>query len=101
MSSYEQSYLGQLRKLVGNRKLISPAVRAVIHDTHGQVLLIRRSDNQKWALPAGSMELDESVYNALVREVREETGLIVLSATLIAINSEPRFSFTNAFGAQN
>ena len=35
------------------------------------------------------MELDESVYDSLKREVKEETGLDVLAATLIAVHSGP------------
>ena len=101
MSAYEESYLGQLRKLVGNRMLITPAVRAAIRDEQGAILLIRRSENGKWGFPAGSMELDESVWDAMQREVKEETGLDVITATLIAIYSEPRFQFTNAFGGQH
>ena len=42
----------------------------------------------------------ESVTDCLRREVREETGLEVVEATLIAVYSEPRFSFTNAFGGE-
>jgi ADP-ribose pyrophosphatase YjhB (NUDIX family) len=101
MTRYEDSYLGQLRQLVGNRKLITPAVRAVIYDQHGHVLLIQRKDNQRWGLPAGSLELNESVSDCLRREVQEETGLIVISATPVAIYSEPRFAFTNAFGGEH
>jgi len=40
-------------------------------------------------MPAGAMELDESIYDCVVREVKEETGLDVESATLIAIYSSP------------
>lgn len=101
MSSYEKSYLGQLRKLIGNRKLITPGVRAVIQDDQGRILFVRRKDNNKWVIPAGSLELDESIYDCLKREVKEETGLNVISATLIAIYSEPRFAFTNAYGGEN
>ena len=98
---WEASYLGQLRGLVGNRMLITPGASAVIRDDDGQVLLIQRSDNLEWAIPGGSMELGHSVYDTLVREVREETGLEVVSATLFAIYSEPRFAFTNAYGNEH
>lgn len=98
MPDYEQSYLGQLRQLVGKRKIMVVSVRAVIANTAGDILLVRRSDNQEWVLPAGSMELDESVYEACVREVREETGLEVEAATLIAVYSDPRWSIVTAYG---
>ena len=98
MPSYEESYLGQLRKLVGTRKLVVPAASAVVQDDSGRVLLIRRRDNLEWAAPAGGMELDESIYDTLVREVKGESGLDVISATLFAIYSESRFARTDAFG---
>ena len=49
-------------------------------------------------MPAGTMELEESVYGALQREVKEETGLDVLSATLFAIYSDPRFGGVDGWG---
>lgn len=101
MLSFEDSYHGQLRKVVGNRRLILPSTRAVIQDEQDRVLLVRRNDNGAWVMPAGSLELGESVLDCLKREVREETKLEVLAATPIAIYSEPRFAFTNAYGGQH
>ena len=101
MSSFEESYVGQLRKLVGNRRLLTPGTGAFIFDERGRILLVRRRDNGVWAMPAGMMELAETVYDAMCREVREETGLEVLSATLVAIYSGPRFAWTNQFGSKH
>ena len=101
MTSFEESYLGQLRKLVGNRKLLTPVTRAIIQDERGRTLFGQRRDNHKWGLPGGFMELDETVYDALCREVKEETGLDVESATLIAIYSGPRFAGTNQYGNEH
>lgn len=98
MPDYEQSYLGQLRKHVGNNKLIAVGVRAILQDEMGRILFVQRSDNRQWVLPAGSMELDESIFDACRREVWEETGLTVESATLIAVYSHPRYSIVTAFG---
>ena len=98
MTSYEQSYVGQLRKLVGDRMLLTPGVRALIRDEHGRALFIRRSDNGRWGMPAGGMELRETVLETLRREVNEETGLDVVSATLIAIYSGARYAFKSAYG---
>ena len=98
---FEASYLGQLRAVMGNRMLITPGASAVIRDDEGRILLIQRSDNLEWAIPGGSMELGYSVYDTLVREVWEETGLEVVSATLFAIYSEPRFAFTNVYGNES
>lgn len=95
---YEESYIGQLRKLVGNRTLIGVSARAIIQDEQERILLVRRSDNGTWVMPAGAMELNESILDCVKREVWEETGLEVLEATPIALYSESRFAYTTAFG---
>lgn len=69
---------------------LRPGVAAVIQDGAGQILLQRRSDNGLWGLPGGSVEIGESVRDAIVREVREETGLSVEVVRLIGVYSDPR-----------
>ena len=68
--------------------VIRPGVAAVILTSAG-VLLQRRDDNGKWGLPGGGVEPGESVRTALVREVREETGLEVEPLRLIGVYSDP------------
>lgn len=97
--AWEDSYLGQIRTLVGgDRMLLFVGARCIARDDRGQVLLIRRSDNGHWALPAGAMELGESISDCAVREVLEETGLSVLGVTPIAVHSGPRYTGTNSWG---
>ena len=55
-------------------------VGAVVVDA-GRVLLVRRGTE----LPGGLVELGEGLLNAVVREVREETGLIVEPLELIEL----------------
>ena len=98
MSSYEESYAGQLRKLVGSRMLLTPGVRGLIRDERGRVLFIRRRDNSKWGMPAGGIELRETVYEALQREIKEETGLEAVAATLVAVYSGEAVTFKSAYG---
>ncbi|REK56587.1 MAG: NUDIX hydrolase [Thermobacillus sp.] len=79
---------------MGDAKLINVACRGIILDGEGNVLLVRRADNGRWVMPAGAMELDESVLDALNREMREETGLEVEEAELVAVYSDPeRYSY--------
>ncbi len=95
---WEESYEGQLRQVVGSRQLILPAARAVILDELGRAMFVRRSDDGTWVLPAGALELDESVVDCLHREVEEETGLVVEAATLFAVYSSPDYVFTTHYG---
>jgi 8-oxo-dGTP pyrophosphatase MutT (NUDIX family) len=68
---------------------IRPAVSAVIFDRRGRLLLQQRSDGGQWGLPGGSVEIGESVREAVVREVLEETGLTVAARRLVGVYSSP------------
>ena len=68
---------------------IRPAVSAVIFDRRGRLLLQQRSDGGQWGLPGGSVEIGESVRDAIQREVREETGLTTTVRRLVGVYSEP------------
>ncbi len=58
----------------------------VIH--RGRALLVRRGAEPalgQWSIPGGLIELGESLREAVIREVREETGLIVEPVELIEL----------------
>src|SRR5579863_8666472 len=58
----------------------------VVHE--GRVLVARRGNpplKGHWTLPGGVLELGESLAEGLVREVREETGLIVEPVELVEL----------------
>ena len=63
-------------------------VVALIQD-NGRVLLDRRADAPFWGLIAGRVEADETLEQALRREVDEETGLAVASFSLFGTFSDP------------
>jgi len=71
------------------------AVGALV-ERQGQVLLVRRAVIPKigsWCLPAGYVEYEEGPVMAAIREVREETGLVVQVQGLLAayhITTDPR-----------
>jgi 8-oxo-dGTP pyrophosphatase MutT (NUDIX family) len=96
VSKYEDSYVGRIRKLIGKEKLIIVATRAIIRDDEGRVLFVRRTDNSKWVMPSGALELEETLFEGMKREVKEETGLNVVAATPMAIYSYP--SSITAYG---
>jgi ADP-ribose pyrophosphatase YjhB (NUDIX family) len=69
---------------------IQVAVSAFILNDAGQLLLIRRSDNGLYSIPGGGQEVGETVTQAVVREVHEETGVTVEVTGLIGIYSDPQ-----------
>ncbi len=57
----------------------------IVINESGQVLLIQRDDSRTFAPPGGSMEVGELPTDNVAREVREETGLIVLPVRLVGV----------------
>jgi len=69
---------------------IVPSVNVVVENDRGEILLIRRSDNDNWALPGGAIDLGESMTQAAVREVKEETGIDCEVTGLVGIYTDPK-----------
>jgi ADP-ribose pyrophosphatase YjhB (NUDIX family) len=65
------------------------ATTAVVFDSAGRLLLHRRTDNGRWALPGGTMEIGERADECIAREVQEETGYEVEVVRLVGIYSDP------------
>lgn len=71
--------MGELRhKFV----LLQDGAAAIIVNDLGQILLQRRTDNDKWGLPGGCQELGERFEETIIREVKEETNLDVKEENL-------------------
>ena len=68
---------------------IVPAVNVVVTNDAGEILLIRRTDNDNWALPGGAMDIGESLAQAAIRETKEETGIDCEITGLSGIYTDP------------
>ena len=69
-----------------------PCVGAIVRDGAGRLLLIKRGHDPeagRWSLPGGRIEPGETDAQALVREMREETGLIVQPGPLVGAVERP------------
>ena len=56
----------------------------------GRIVLIRRRDNGRWALPGGVVDWGEDISTTVRRELREETGLeLVKIRRLVGVYSAP------------
>lgn len=60
----------------------------------GKVLLVHEK-NGTWSLPGGWCDVDQSVASNTVKEVREETGLIVRAERVIAVQDWRRHNAVN------
>ena len=79
---------------------ISTVAKVVIIDNKDRVLLLKRSNYMdkfagEWDLPGGHLKDNESLFDGLEREVKEETGLSVSEPKLISIDNNLHFFYCN------
>ena len=67
-----------------------PSVNVVVVNDAGEILMIRRTDNDNWAVPGGAIDLGESVAQAAIRETIEESGIECELTGIIGIYSDPK-----------
>lgn len=79
-------YIKEMRKLVGHSPIMLCACGCLLFNEKGQVLLQRRSDDNLWGNPGGSMDLGETIYDTIIREIKEETNLEITKENLKVFN---------------
>jgi ADP-ribose pyrophosphatase YjhB (NUDIX family) len=67
-----------------------PSVNVVVASDNDEILLVRRSDNDNWAIPGGAIELGESMTQAAIRETKEESGIDCEITGLVGIYTDPK-----------
>lgn len=72
-----QAELGHITPKVG--------VNGALFNSQGQILLVQRRDDSCWSLPAGWCDMNETPYQALEREWREELSLEISAGPIVEI----------------
>jgi 8-oxo-dGTP pyrophosphatase MutT (NUDIX family) len=83
-------YIKYIRGLVGHKPINLNGVKVLLFDESGRLLLQKRADGI-WDLPGGIVELGETLEGAAIREVAEETGLVIKDLTLFHVFSGPDY----------
>lgn len=83
-------YIRDLRAVLGTRRLLIPSVAGIVRDGD-RILLVQERDGGRWSTPGGAMELEDTPANAVVREVFEETGLLVEPERIFGVYGGPEF----------
>lgn len=82
----KMGYISEIRKKVGHDAIFMPAAGGSIIKNN-KILLQKRTDNGKWALNGGGLELGETFREALNREIKEELGIKMVKPKLVNIYS--------------
>ena len=72
-----------------------PSARGIIFDDYGRIALVYSQKEKYYKFPGGGIHKDEDKKEALIREVREETGLIVIPDSIDEFGSVLRRQKSN------
>ena len=71
--------------------LFRVSLKGLIKDSNGNVLVVKETGRTWWDLPGGGMDHEESIKNAIARELHEEVGLTGNFTYRVIAVEEPSF----------
>ncbi len=81
MKNLEDYYKNRPQKMMGSC--------CIFFNEKNEVLLVKPTYKDYWALPGGGVELNESPMSACIREVKEEVGLNIKNIDFICVDYNP------------
>ena len=91
-------HMRALRGKIGTMVLEVPTVSVLAFDDRERVLLVRHAEGNDWTTPGGMIEPYETPSDAAVREMWEETGLLVTLTRVVGVFGGPLCSSTYGNG---
>lgn len=88
-------YIREMRKLVGHAPIMAVAAMGILYDEEKGILLEKRTDTGEWCTPGGAIELNETLEEALRREIKEETNLDIENPKLFDICANVHMIYPN------
>ena len=81
------SYIMNIRNKVGHEPIINVGATVLVFNVKNELLLNLRSDTNDWGIPGGGKELNETLEECAIREIKEETNLDIKELELVTVLS--------------
>ncbi len=81
------SYIMNMRSKVGHEPIINVGATILVFNENKELLLNLRSDTNDWGIPGGGKELNETLEECAIRELKEETNLDTSDLELVTVLS--------------
>ena len=81
------SYIMDMRSKVGHELIINVGATVLVFNENKELLLNLRSDTNDWGIPGGGKELNETLEECAIRELKEETNLDINDLELVTVLS--------------
>ena len=92
-----KEYIKYIRSLIGHKEVMAIGVCVFLVNENDELLLETRSDNGLLSIPGGALDMGEKVMDGALRELKEETGIVLDDLKFVAVLSgeESRMVYPN------
>ena len=87
------SYISNLRKYVGHEPIINIGSTLLVFNKNNEILLNLRTDTLTWGIPGGGKEINETLEECAIRELKEQANLSDNDLELVTVLSGPEYYF--------